>query len=165
MGSCGRKLRDAEMYGKGYGMPSSHAQFVAYFSVSLALFLLLRHVPHPSATHTPSSVLERMLLSAIATLCAAAVAASRIYLSYHTSKQVLVGCSAGAVSAVAWFCTTACLRRFGWIEWLLASRPARMLRVRDLVIGEDLVDAGWERWESRRKKREITANGVGKKDR
>jgi len=151
------------MYGKGYGMPSSHAQFVAYFSVSLALFLLLRHVPHPSATHTPGSFAERILLSAIAMLCAAAVAVSRIYLSYHTPKQVLVGCAAGVVSAVAWFCITACLRRFGWVEWLLDSRVARMLRMRDLVINEDLVDAGWERWEARRKDKRIMANGVRKK--
>lgn len=150
----------AEMYGKGYGMPSSHAQFVAYFSVSLALFLLLRHVPHPSATHSPSSFSERVLLSAVAMLCAGAVAGSRIYLSYHTPKQVLVGCAAGAVSAVAWFCITACLRRFGWVEWLLDSRIARLLRMRDLVVDEDLVDAGWERWEARRKNRQIMAKKI-----
>lgn len=148
-------------------MPSSHAQFVAYFSISLALFLLLRHVPHPSATHRPSSRSrsERILLSAVAMLCAAAVAASRIYLNYHTPKQVLVGCAAGAVSAVAWFCVTACLRRLGWVEWLLDSTLARMLRVRDLVIDEDLVDAGWERWEIRRKNRRIMERSVRKKTR
>ena len=163
---CGTHAEfEAEMYGKGYGMPSSHAQFVAYFSISLALFLLLRHVPHPSATHTPSSVLERVLLCAVAMVCAAAVAASRIYLNYHTPKQVLVGCAAGAVSAVAWFCITAFLRRFGWIEWLLDGRYARMSRMRDLVIDEDLVDAGWERWETRRKKSQIMANGYRKKAR
>lgn len=31
--------------GKGYGMPSSHAQFMAYFAVTVTLFLLLRHSP------------------------------------------------------------------------------------------------------------------------
>ena len=30
---------------KGYGMPSSHAQFVSYFAVTVTLFLLLRHSP------------------------------------------------------------------------------------------------------------------------
>ena len=163
-GGCGMHVDSvAEMYGKGYGMPSSHAQFVAYFSVSLALFLLLRHVPHPSATRTPSSFSERFLLSATAVLCAGAVAGSRIYLSYHTPKQVFVGCAAGAASAVAWFCITACMRRFGLVEWLLDSRIACMLRMRDLVVDEDLVDAGWERWEARRKYRQIMANGIGKK--
>jgi len=153
------------MYGKGYGMPSSHAQFVAFYSISLALFLLFRHVPNPSTTYTPTSLPERMLLSAVAKLCAAAVAASRIYLNYHTPKQVLVGCAAGAGSAVAWFLLIAYLRRTGWIEWALDIRWARMLRMRDLVIGEDLVDAGWERWEAKRRKRQVEANGVRKKTR
>ena len=31
------------MNGKGYGMPSSHAQFAFFFAVSLSLFLLVRH--------------------------------------------------------------------------------------------------------------------------
>ncbi len=153
------------MYGKGYGMPSSHAQFVAYFSISLTLFLLIRHVPHPSATHTPASFSERLLLSTIAVLCAMAVAASRIYLNYHTQKQVLVGSAAGIVSAVAWFGVVACLRRYGWIEWVLDTSGARLLRLRDLVIGEDLVDAGWERWEARRRRKQAAANGINKKNR
>jgi dolichyldiphosphatase len=56
-------------------------------------------------------------------------------------------------------------RRTGWIEWALDIRWARMLRMRDLVIGEDLVDAGWERWEAKRRKRQVEANGVRKKTR
>ena len=151
------------MYGKGYGMPSSHAQFVAYFSVSLALFLLLRHVPSASTTHTPTTFPERTLLSAAAMFCPAAVAASRIYLNYHTPRQVLVGCAAGAVSAVAWFGLTTCLRRSGWLEWSLNTRWARRLRLRDLVISEDLVEAGWERWEVRGRNRHVEANGANKK--
>lgn len=143
------------MYGKGYGMPSSHAQFVAYFSISLALFLIFRHAPNPSTTYTPTSLPERILLSVVAMICAAAVAASRIYLNYHTPKQVLVGCAAGAGSAVAWFLLTTCLRRTGWIEWGLDTRWARMVRMRDLVVVEDLVDAGWERWEAKRRKRRV----------
>nr|AEH41552.1 PAP2 domain-containing protein [Endocarpon pusillum] len=95
-----------EMYGKGYGMPSSHSQFVAYFSVSLSLFLLMRYVPSPSTTHSPATFTERLLLSCVACLCAAAVAVSRLYLNYHTPKQVMVGCAAGALSAVAWFLVT-----------------------------------------------------------
>ena len=31
------------MTGKGYGMPSSHAQFAFFFAVSISLFLLVRH--------------------------------------------------------------------------------------------------------------------------
>lgn len=137
------------MYGKGYGMPSSHAQFVTYFSISLSLFLLLRHVPNPSTTHSPTSPPERLLLSFVACLCAAAVVASRVYLNYHTPKQVLVGCAAGAFSAMAWFLVTTFLRRYGWVEMALDTRLAEMFRIRDLVITEDLAEAGWGRWQEK----------------
>jgi len=151
--------RMIEMHGKGYGMPSSHAQFVSFFSVTLALFLLFRHVPHPTDTHTPFSLGGRFLLSVLALVCAGAVAVSRIYLSYHTPKQVMVGCAAGAAFALVWFAFTTYLRRAGWIEWALETRLLRMLRVRDLVIQEDLVDSGWARWEDRRKRQSFQVQG------
>lgn len=155
-----------EMNGKGYGMPSSHAQFVTFFSLSLTLFLLFRHSPKPaSAYHTPLTLTSRALLSLVAMLCACAVAASRIYLSYHTGKQVLVGCGAGAFSAVAWFLVTTILRRQGWVEWILDTELARLFRMRDLVVEEDLAEAGWERWEVRRRKGEVYGNGDLKKKR
>lgn len=149
------------IYGKGYGMPSSHSQFVAYFSIYLALFLLVRHDPHPTRTHTPLSFAHRLSLSVAALISAAAVAASRVYLSYHTPKQVIVGCAAGAFCAVGWFLVTTYLRRAGWLEWILDFQIARYLRVRDLLTTEDLADAGWARWEDRRKKRK--ENGTKKR--
>ena len=162
-----KEERPRQMYGKGYGMPSSHAQFVAYFAVSLALFLLLRHRPSASTTHTPLTLPVRGLLAMTALLGAAGVAASRVYLNYHTPKQVLVGCLAGVLCALAWFVATAILRRSGLLEFLLDSDLAKMLRMRDLVVEEDLVDAGWERWEGKRKRRRAagTGNGPGKKAR
>ena len=140
------------MHGKGYGMPSSHAQFVSFFSVTLTLFLLFRHVPHPTETHTPFTFGGRFLLSLLALACAGLVATSRIYLSYHTPKQVVVGVAAGAIFALVWFGFTTYLRRAGWIEWLLETWIARMFRVRDLVVQEDLVDSGWARWVERRQR-------------
>jgi dolichyldiphosphatase len=151
------------MYGKGYGMPSSHAQFVAFFAVSLSLFLLLRHVPSISTSYSPSKLTERALLSLLACCCASAVAASRVYLNYHTVKQVLVGIAAGALWGGLWFIFTTILRRYGWIDWALDNSLARMLRMRDLITTEDLVDAGWGRFEARRKARQAEINGSTKK--
>lgn len=145
------------MHGKGYGMPSSHAQFVTFFSVTLTLFLLFRHVPHPTETHTPFTFFQRLLLSLLALASAAAVACSRIYLNYHTPKQVLVGCAAGAIFAVIWFTFTTFLRRVGLVEWILETELAKLFRVRDLVIQEDLVDSGWARWVERRQSRLFNA--------
>ena len=107
--------------------------------------------------------MERVLLSLLACCCASAVAASRIYLNYHTLKQVLVGIAAGVLSAVGWFLVTTFLRRYGWIDWALENPLARKLRMRDLITTEDLVDAGWGRFESRRKARRLEANGEVKK--
>ncbi|KAI1262477.1 phosphatidic acid phosphatase type 2/haloperoxidase [Xylariaceae sp. FL1019] len=148
-----KEERPQRMNGKGYGMPSSHAQFVAYFAVSMALFLLLRHQPpkpeRRRGNHTPMSLPERAFWSVVGMGVALAVAWSRIYLNYHTQKQVLVGCAAGSVSAIAWFAFTSILRQSGWIGWAMDTPVARWFRVRDLVVEEDLCQAGWEKWDDR----------------
>jgi dolichyldiphosphatase len=139
-----------EMFGKGYGMPSSHSQFVAFFSVYFALFLLLRHAPQPS-TRNATTFLERVALSILACIGAGAVAISRVYLNYHTPKQVLAGYAAGVMFAIVWFSFTSYLRRYGWIDWCLDLPLARKARIRDLLLSEDLVEAGWQRWDAQRK--------------
>lgn len=154
------------MYGKGYGMPSSHAQFVAFFAVSFTLFLLIRHVPNPSTSYSPSTFQERLLLSLLACCCAGAVAASRVYLNYHTPKQVLVGVAAGITFALVWFTVTTFLHQSGLVDWLLETTISRTLRVRNLITTEDIQDAGWGRWEARRKaNRDVMGNGSSKKHR
>jgi len=165
-----------QVTGKGYGMPSSHAQFAAFWAVSLGLFLVARHRPRARAAsptavrirqaaaagssgaridlaalehyaHQPWSVLERVVASIGALGLAGAVAWSRTYLGYHTPKQVLVGSAAGAVCAVGWFAVTSVARQTGLLAWLLETPVARSLRIRDLVVEEDLCQAGWEKWE------------------
>jgi dolichyldiphosphatase len=142
------------MLGKGYGMPSSHAQFITFFSVSVTLFLLVRHrpTPHPpNSPHTPLSMPVRLALSAGVLAGAALVALSRVYLTYHTPKQVAVGALAGATYAVAWFLATeTLLRRSGLLDWILDSEVVRLFRVRDLIVSEDLAEGGWQRWLERR---------------
>jgi dolichyldiphosphatase len=157
-----KEERPKQMYGKGYGMPSSHAQFVAFFSASLALFLIFRHTPpkYPTASHTPLSMFTRVGLSVLALGCASLVAWSRIYLNYHTPKQVLIGCAAGVASAMLWFVATTILRRTGLLEWGLDNPLARLFRVRDLVVEEDLCQSGWEKWEERRLLVKQKANGT-----
>ncbi|KAL9602854.1 MAG: hypothetical protein Q9219_001549 [cf. Caloplaca sp. 3 TL-2023] len=138
--------RPPRIKGKGYGMPSSHAQFVAFFAAYLTLFLLLRHSPHPSHTHTPTTFNQRVAISTWSFLFAAAVCASRVYLCYHTVNQVLVGCAVGSASALAWFALTTWARQRGFIQWALDRRETIALRIRDLVVEEDLAESGWERW-------------------
>lgn len=141
------------MLGKGYGMPSSHAQFVAFFSVSLALFLLIRHSPLPSPSYSPTTKSQRIILSTLLITYALVVAASRIYLNYHTFNQVLVGYSSGAISAVVWFGITAWARKNGYVDYILNRKEIELLRMRDLVIEEDLAEAGWAHWKKARARR------------
>lgn len=140
-----------DIIGKGYGMPSSHAQYAAFFSVYISLFLLLRHDPinHPNAssTHIPTPFWQRLALAVLSVLSAAAVAQSRIYLNYHTPRQVFVGCAAGAGCAIIWFAATAVGRQLGLVDKLLELPPMRWIRMRDLVVSESLEDAGWERYQ------------------
>lgn len=153
------------MHGKGYGMPSSHAQFVGYFSSFLTLFLLLRHNPYhtnASTTHIPTPFWQRLLIAILSVVSAGAVAQSRIYLNYHTARQVYIGVAAGIMCGVAWFFATSLARHWGLVDWILELPVARWLRLRDLVINEDIVDAGWERWQVRKQKR---AEMNGKKGR
>jgi dolichyldiphosphatase len=81
---------------------------------------------------------------------AGAVGASRVYLQYHTPKQVLAGAGAGAACALAWFVATDRLRAAGGVGWLLGTRLARAFRFRDLLLHEDPVQAGWEKWQRKR---------------
>ena len=147
-------------------MPSSHAQFLAFYSTSLILFLLLRHRPQAISTKSavmesfpyslfPSANAQRLLVSGIALVLAAFVALSRIYLNYHTGRQVLVGCSAGALSAVTWFVFTSWLRHTGILHFVINLELCRWLRLRDLVVEEDLVESGWREWDSRSRRKEL----------
>jgi dolichyldiphosphatase len=129
-------------------MPSSHAQFTAFFAAYLSLFLLARHAPVRGRTPTPWPRAVRGALALAACAGAALVAASRVVLGYHTVAQTAAGCGAGVVAAGAWFGITAWARRAGWVRWAVGWPVARALRVRDLLPEEDLADAGWARWQA-----------------
>ncbi|KAK5732079.1 hypothetical protein LTR17_010787 [Elasticomyces elasticus] len=93
---------------------------------------------------------------------ARAVAHSRIYLNYHTPRQVYAGTLTGVLCAVGWFAVISAARHWRLIDQALDTPLARWLRLRDLVVNEDLVDAGWERWELRRQ-RMMQQSGLAKK--
>ncbi|KAF2858621.1 PAP2-domain-containing protein [Piedraia hortae CBS 480.64] len=148
-----KEERPTQMHGKGYGMPSSHSQYVAFFSTFFSLFILLRHDPHrphSSSTHIPTPFRHRLALAVLSLFCAVGVTQSRIYLNYHTPRQAYTGFAIGVACALGWFLATGLARSSGLLDWLLGLPPSRWVRLRDLVLHEDLVDPGWERWEQRR---------------
>ncbi|KKF92654.1 Vacuolar amino acid transporter 3 [Ceratocystis platani] len=170
-----KEERPNQHFGKGYGMPSSHAQFVAFWSVTIALFMLVRHRAPGTASrategpqganahktgdrmaansHVPNRLIpisERLFATVGAFSLAAAVASSRIYLGYHSKSQVLAGAITGVTCALGWFFVTSMARQMGLLAWALELPLIRWLRVRDLLLEEDPAAAGWEAWGARR---------------
>nr|XP_054365431.1 dolichyldiphosphatase 1 isoform X2 [Mirounga angustirostris] len=90
--------------GTKYGMPSSHSQFMWFFSVYSFLFLYLRM--HQTNNARFLDLLWRHVLSLGLLTAAFLVSYSRVYLLYHTWSQVLYGGIAGSLMAVAWFAFT-----------------------------------------------------------
>lgn len=149
-------------------MPSSHSQYVAFFSAYICLFLLIRHVPskRTSPDSSPATFSQRLIVSVLACAGATLVIYSRVYLRYHTKKQVLVGAALGVGFAIAWFVFTKCLRSLGLLDSVLDCELARLARVRDLMTTEDFAEAGWVRWrrDRERSRREKDVNGNGRKN-
>ena len=131
-GSCaleysGSLLSSGSGGAEEYGMPSNHAQFVAFFAAFLSLFLLRRTTGAPLA--------ERLLLSA--GLCGGAglVAYARVYLGYHSASQVAAGVTVGATAGAVWFLAYAA--PCGWFGLERAGKAAaahpfaKVLKLRD----------------------------------
>ncbi|CEH18441.1 Dolichyl pyrophosphate phosphatase and related acid phosphatases [Ceraceosorus bombacis] len=100
-----RQPRPTGNLGSGYGMPSSHAQFVGFFA---AYFLAHFALHHPKAAR-PATLVNTMrrfehavAMLAIAS-CAAITAYSRYHLSYHTAAQIWVGLSLGIAIGSTWY--------------------------------------------------------------
>ncbi|XP_021949754.1 dolichyldiphosphatase 1 [Folsomia candida] len=81
-----------------WGMPSSHSQFVTFFALYSALFILFR-LPATKLGH-------KLGLITFLTGIASGVIYSRIYLMYHTLSQVGWGAAIGGAVALVWFLTT-----------------------------------------------------------
>ena len=154
----------------GYGMPSSHAQFAGFWALTMALFLLVRYESKKSSMafttskaasgaaavgtvtswhkRTSLSLFERIAASIAAFVVAFFIAWSRVYLHYHTPRQVLVGFAAGLVVGAGWFGVTSLARFTGLLAWGLQLPPAQYLRFRDLALEADPLQPGWEKWQA-----------------
>ncbi|KAL3281949.1 hypothetical protein HHI36_005152 [Cryptolaemus montrouzieri] len=87
-----------------YGMPSSHAQFVWFFTTYVVYFVFIRlhHMNNNNIIETMSKIL---ILSSSVTI-SLLVCISRIYLQYHSFSQVIVGSLVGILFATLWFALT-----------------------------------------------------------
>ena len=107
-----------------YGFPSDHAQFLGFWACYVCAFLA-RAVPRAGRKGW------REILGLGAAALAAAVAAARVYLGYHTLDQVAAGLGVGACTGGAWYALYegALRRRLG--PFARGNALCRYLLVRD----------------------------------
>ena len=113
-----------------YGMPSTHAQFMAYVAAYQCLFVLLR------LSHKGGSLLEwlwKFTWCAGNIAVALAVIFGRVYLYYHTVEQVVYGAAFGSLYALAWFALTHWVLSPALFPYLASTGAAEFLLLRDLT--------------------------------
>jgi dolichyldiphosphatase len=88
------------------GMPSSHANSLAFLSTFVALWCYSVHVdPFDSSSSASflAAPIEVLALCLAAPLVGACLASLRVALGFHTAAQVAVGWALGALLAIAWW--------------------------------------------------------------
>ncbi|MCO5555844.1 hypothetical protein L7F22_009389 [Adiantum nelumboides] len=144
--------RPTDFLGTGYGMPSSHSQFVGYFMLFWCAHFI-RFRPGMSRKkrkqNKPSLIdlirtLEHSALVAFIIFGSLITAYSRYHLSYHTPLQIIVGLSLGMASGLAWYIVCEVISRkplFG-----LERSPRRILLENPLFVALRIRDT-WSVWD------------------
>ncbi|GFR89283.1 dolichyldiphosphatase 1 [Elysia marginata] len=94
-----RPMRGRQNLHTEYGMPSSHSQFMWFFSSYFTVFLLLRLYRNQSIVDD----LWKYVCALLSLVAAVLVSWSRVYLMYHTVSQVAVGAVVGSLLSAPWF--------------------------------------------------------------
>ncbi|KAI8138014.1 phosphatidic acid phosphatase type 2/haloperoxidase [Fennellomyces sp. T-0311] len=126
--------------GAGYGMPSSHAQFIWFFAIFGSLYLWKRiTVDYP---------IQKAVVSVAMFALALLVSYSRVYLGYHTLLQVIAGTTIGCIFGIAWYGFTEYgLRRSGLIQWVLDHPVGKLLYLRDMRTIDNVARWEYKQWE------------------
>ncbi|KAI1318323.1 Dolichyldiphosphatase 1 [Mortierella claussenii] len=139
-----KQARPTEYLGDGYGMPSSHSQFMAYFAAYTIILMYRRGI-------TPGSIISPTV-SALVVIWAALVVYSRVHLYYHTWQQVVAGTICGILFALLYYSIVQhILRPKGIFDWIVDHPWAKELYIRDTDAIPDLAQFDWESWNLFRK--------------
>lgn len=96
-----RPERDGAKLWSQYGMPSAHSQFAWFLAAFLIQWLHFRVL---AGERYPWRVATLKLLHHVAILCVAIVIGyGRVYLGYHTTRQVVAGGLLGTLFGTLWF--------------------------------------------------------------
>ncbi|OZJ04312.1 hypothetical protein BZG36_03168 [Bifiguratus adelaidae] len=139
-----RQDRPCSQLGDGYGMPSSHAQFVWFFAIYLSIYTF-QQIRLECALWKP-------LFCVAAAAGASVVSFSRIYLSYHTLPQVAVGALFGSLFAILWYLVTETLRAKGLYQWMVESRLGQFIYLKDASSVDNAMKWEYECWKRERQR-------------
>ena len=154
------------MLGHGYGFPSSHSQYMGFFSAFLLSHLYFRHRFASSGSRFLDQAWRGLLYSAIAAW-SVSVAYSRYHLKYHTPHQIVWGFSIGVGLGLLLYTLAEYIpRRYPecflgqFREWLLENPASTWIQIRDgwSVYSDGGREDEWKRWrmEREREKEERT---------
>lgn len=150
--------------GNGYGFPSSHSQYMAYFATFLILHLHFKHKFVPSGYRIVDQASQAFVYLAIVAW-ATTVAYSRYHLSYHSVSQILWGASIGIGFGLSFYTLTELIptRRPNSLlgkarRFLLTNPVSTWLRIRDgwAVWSDSGTEDQWQLWQRERRKRTKT---------
>jgi dolichyldiphosphatase len=137
-------------------MPSSHSQFMTFFAAYVTVYLLHRYTnPRFFDDRTvKSSFIVRIAQSSVVIFGASLVCISRVYLRYHTTRQVLFGAAIGVFLGLAWYVVIITARAVGLVDWVLHLQVVELLWFKDGDIGslEHDLHEEWVEWRKDRNK-------------
>ncbi|KAF9466133.1 hypothetical protein BDZ94DRAFT_1158613 [Collybia nuda] len=150
--------RPIESIGNGYGFPSSHSQYMGYFSSFLICHLYFRH----RFASTGSAIADHLFRGAVylaLLLWTGAVAYSRyeLHLGYHNTNQIIWGLSIGALLGTSMYALAEYIPRhhpqstLGALKLFVLDNPvSSWLQIRDgwAVWADGGREGEWIRWKA-----------------
>ncbi|GJJ75188.1 dolichyldiphosphatase [Entomortierella parvispora] len=119
-----KQARPTEYLGDGYGMPSSHSQFMAYFA-TYVIILMFRWGYNGGVSP--------IVVTCFVLLWSSLVIYSRVHLFYHTWQQVVAGTLCGVAFATGYyFFVNRFLRSKGLMDWMLDNPFGQWAYLRDV---------------------------------
>ncbi|RIA90892.1 phosphatidic acid phosphatase type 2/haloperoxidase [Glomus cerebriforme] len=142
-----REKRPNDKLGTGYGMPSSHAQFIAYFTIFASVYLYYKITFRNNLWKFPI-ILGLIIFSFL-------VSYSRIYLNYHTTKQVIVGNIFGTTFAIFWYILIEkIIRPLGIFKIIIESHLAKYFYIKDNSSIKDIIRIEYTNWLALKREKE-----------
>ncbi|CAA19178.2 palmitoyl protein thioesterase/ dolichol pyrophosphate phosphatase fusion protein Pdf1 [Schizosaccharomyces pombe] len=113
-------------YGVGYGMPSSHSQFMGFFS---AYMIAWDYKYRRSQCFSMLSFAKYAIYLTLSTF----VCSSRYLLDFHYLTQVVYGYMIGFGVGLFWVYLVGKLRSLGVTKWLLSLPPLQFFYIKDTI--------------------------------